>query len=121
MNASCQVIQEKDDKSMTIATLCNLNPRPSSDLDKCSGDFYLHIQEEQADLKFSENLGYYLVFKVTGTYDCSIWAVICEGNNLDDFLNKSVLVSGDLHSYNRDFAPPIGGLKLYSIENLTFN
>ncbi len=121
MNASCQVFQEKEDKSMTIGSLCNLEPRPSGDLDKCSGDFYLHFQEEQADLKYSESLGYYLVFKVTETYDCSVLGVVCEGGNLDEYLGKSVLVSGDLHSYNRDFEPAVGGLKIYSLENLTFN
>ncbi len=121
MTASCQVIQEKDEKSMTVATLCNLNARPSGNLDKCSGDFYLHFQEEQADFKYSEDLGYYLVFKVTGTYDCSVLGVVCDGDNLEEYLDKSVLVSGDLHSYNRDFAPPVGGLKIYSLENLIFN
>ncbi len=121
MNASCQVIQEENDKSLTIAKLCDLSPMPSGDLDKCSGDFHLYFQSEQANLKHSEDLGYYLVFKVSGTYDCSILGVLCEGDNLDEYLNKSVLVSGNLHSYNGDFAPPIGGLKIYSIENLTFN
>lgn len=77
----------------------------------CNGTFLLHIKNQQGEMKYSDEFGYYVSFSTENTFDCAILGIVCQGD-YNDFVGSIVSVTADIHQYTLKHQSGIGGQKL---------
>lgn len=108
-----------DDQSKLLSfdELCTYTPK-SEITTECEGEFLIHITDKEAQMRYSEKLGYYVRFSIQGSYDCEIIGVICQGV-YEDSIGSTVRVSADVHQYATDALPMVAGVTKVSLNRFT--
>lgn len=107
-------------KPASINDLCSLQSELDNTENECLGEFLFHIKNVSGKMKFSETLGYYVQIQTQGTYDCSILGIVCDDKDVRELEGSTLSFSADFHNYGLNYSPPIGGQKVFSLNNLTF-
>src|SRR5690606_39592822 len=68
---------DQNHQRLSLEELCAYTPRAENSKD-CVGEFLLHIKDKEGEVRYSDQLGYYLNFSMEKTYDCEIIGVICQ-------------------------------------------
>ena len=104
----------------SINDLCTFENTLENSGKECLGEFLYRMKDFPGQIKFSETLGYYVQIQTQGTYDCSILGIVCDDKDVRELVGSTLSFSADLHNSGLNYSPPIGGQKVFSLNNLTF-
>lgn len=78
------------------------------------------LQTTTGKIEYHSGLSSYAIsIGVTGTYDCLITFLLCDGD-FSSKAGKTVVVSGTIIEYTGDFQPGLAGERIFVLKGITF-
>jgi hypothetical protein len=113
---------EYKDIHYDLAVLCSYQNKSGAVSTKAciSSEFIVQLSNVQGKVFYNNTLkSYCIVTSVDRTYDCELIGVLCDDYSAIE--GKTVVYSAKFYSYQGSFKPPIGGQKVFVLNNFTYS